>query len=103
MSSSKNPKDSLVASIMQFLTEQLSDSSLNDDAKESIEGTNVFICSLSFILTCDISPRQVAIQCLETAFNINPVDGSLPARKPLLDIYSFYLENNKEVYRFLLI
>lgn len=60
---------------MQFLNEQLGNNELTDDAKESIE---------------------VAIQCLETAFNINPVDGSLPSKKPLLDIFASYLENNKE-------
>ena len=76
MATGKNPKDSLVASIMQFLTDQLSDTGLSDDAKESIE---------------------VSIECLGAAFNINPVDGSLSAKKPLLEIYTSYLENNKDV------
>ncbi len=39
MSADKNPKQSLVASFMQFLNEQLGNNELTDDAKESIEGT----------------------------------------------------------------
>jgi len=61
--------------MMQFLTESQQDPTLSSDAKESIE---------------------VAIQCLETAFNINPVDGSLPSKKPLLEIFTSYLQNEGE-------
>ncbi|KAI2801016.1 hypothetical protein RDWZM_003933 [Blomia tropicalis] len=68
-------KQSLVASFMQFLTDEIGSESLSEDAKESIE---------------------VALQCLETAYEINPVDGSLCAKKPLLEIFKDHQENKKE-------
>lgn len=35
----------------------------------------------------------VAIQCLEQAYNVNPVDGTLPSKKPLLDIFAAAVES----------
>lgn len=54
----------LVASILQFLTQQLDDGSITDDSRESLE---------------------VAIQCLESAYNVQAADAQKNLN--LLELY----------------
>lgn len=56
----------LVASIVHFLNDQMHNGGLSSDAAESLE---------------------VAIQCLESAYNVSGADESLRPNTPLLDIY----------------
>ncbi|XP_027199392.1 small glutamine-rich tetratricopeptide repeat-containing protein beta-like [Dermatophagoides pteronyssinus] len=70
-----NMKTRFVASFMQFLSEELNNDELSADSKESIE---------------------VAIQCLETAYSINPVDGTLHSKKPMMEIFSDYMKCEKQ-------
>lgn len=73
--SNSNMKTRFVASFMQFLSEELNNDELSADSKESIE---------------------VAIQCLETAYSINPVDGTLHSKKPIMEIFSDYMKCEKQ-------
>jgi len=58
--------DRLVVSIVHFLGEQLRSDTLNNDSKESLE---------------------IAIQCLESAFNVSSSDTHLMVSKSLQDIF----------------
>lgn len=62
----------LVAAIVQFLTHQLEDGDITADSRESIE---------------------VAIQCLETAYNVQASD--TPPKFNLYDVYKTAMENVK--------
>lgn len=67
-------KKRLVWSIREFMLDQLNSESLSSDSKESIE---------------------VAIQCLEAAFEVNPMDGSLQTNKKLENIFDDYLKDGQ--------
>ena len=62
----------LVASIVQFLTQQLEDGGLTADSRESLE---------------------VAIQCLESAYNVQATDA--PANFNLTTVYKSVMDNSK--------
>jgi len=70
-------KKRLISSIIQFLTDEIQSDSLSTDSKESIE---------------------VAIQCLETAYEVNPMDASLQTSKKLEDIFADSLKDNTNSY-----
>lgn len=87
-----NMKTRFVASFMQFLSEELNNDELSADSKESIEGMYFhLIYQLNLIIV-----NQVAIQCLETAYSINPVDGTLHSKKPMMEIFSDYMKCEKQ-------
>ncbi|KAI7693974.1 hypothetical protein SSS_06863 [Sarcoptes scabiei] len=67
MSNQSDTKRRLVASFMKFLSEEMKGDELSSEAKDSIE---------------------VTLQCLEEAYKINPVDGTLPSSVPLLEIFA---------------
>lgn len=59
----------LVASIVHFLNDQMTNGGLSSDAVESLE---------------------VAVQCLESAYDVSGADNSLRPNTPLLDIFRDY-------------
>jgi len=67
-------KKRLVVSIIQFLNEELVTGACNEDAAESLE---------------------VAVQCLESSYNVEPGDSSLLPTKSLMQIYSEAVADDK--------
>jgi len=63
--------------MIEFLTDEIQSDSLSTDSKESIE---------------------VAIQCLETAYDINPMDGSLQTNQKLEDIFANAIKDDQSSY-----
>ena len=73
----------LVAAIVQFLGDQLSSSDLSTDAKESLEGMVIFL----LIKLIKLISTVVAIQCLESAYDVSSSDAHLLPSKTLVEIF----------------
>lgn len=90
-------KKKLIASVIQFLTDEQQTSQLSPDAKESLEGIFIFyLIVFHFIIIC-FNKFSVAIQCLQSAYDVNTVDPSLLSSKKLIDIFREAISKDAQV------
>ncbi|MEQ2213577.1 hypothetical protein XENOCAPTIV_017278 [Xenoophorus captivus] len=76
----------LAFSIIQFLHDQLQSGYLSSDAQESLEGSLKLLCNSCSLMTSCCS--VVAVQCLETAFEVSTDDQSLAVPMTLPEIFA---------------